>query len=304
MSIYQKNMSYLVIDFGGTSIKFALMNYEGEILQRSSIEAVSDDLSRLLSDLTSAITLYQDSFQGIALSMPGRVNAAQGLLFEAGALKCLNNFMLVDWFKQTYHVPCHIENDANCVALAQLWRGPVNANKDFICLVFGTGIGGAIVIDRKIYRGFHDYSGEFGYMILQSGDQTKDYWTWEELDGSTKSFVEYLRQLKPSYRMMSGQELFDSTDDDLMRAKVRYFMQIAAAIYSLQMIMDPECFVIGGGISSRKDLIEAINQAVDLLVAKRPIPFVPKIYSCVHLADANLIGALYNYLQREQLLKT
>jgi len=291
----------LVIDFGGTSIKLAFMDQQGNFIERSSMATITDSIDELLAGLKTAIQPYVDRFSGIALSMPGRVDAQAGILYEAGAINCLFDYPIVQWFTQQYHVPCTIENDANCVALAQLWQGPMQECRDFICLVLGTGIGGAIVIDGKLHRGFHHYSGEFGYLMLKSGQTIEDFLTWEALDGSTKSFISYLHHY-PQYAHLNGQELFDSGEEHLVHLRQRYFLQIAAAIYSLQQIVDPEFFVIGGGVSARVDIIESINHALKALINQRDIPFFPQVYSCVHLQDANLIGALYHHLTLQGIL--
>ena len=105
--------------------------------------------------------LSEQNYRGIAMSVPGAVNQETGVIEGISAIPYIHCF---SWYEALAHhqLPVHLENDANCVGLSELLAHPEIENA--ACVVIGTGIGGAMIINGKIHRGLHGLGGEFGYM--------------------------------------------------------------------------------------------------------------------------------------------
>ena len=156
---------YLCIDVGGTSIKYGLLDEEGHIIQTQSVKAPLS-LLEMYEVFANAYYQYQDfHLQGIALSMPGAVDSESGVIGGSSAYDYIHGPNIKKDLEEKFKIPVEIENDANCAALAEVWKGAASDVNDCCFIVSGTGIGGAIVKNKKIHKGVHLHGGEFGYMI-------------------------------------------------------------------------------------------------------------------------------------------
>src|SRR5699024_1216495 len=102
---------------------------------------------------------------GIAISAPGAVTDG-GMINGGSAIPYIHGPNIKAMIETRTGLTVHIENDANCVALAEIWKGAAKTKKDVAVVVIGTGIGGALVKDGVIHKGGNLHGGEFGYMIL------------------------------------------------------------------------------------------------------------------------------------------
>jgi predicted NBD/HSP70 family sugar kinase len=194
-----------------------------------------------------------------------------------------------------------IENDANCAALAEGWLGAAKETDFYICIVIGTGIGGGIVINQSILRGATLHGGEFGYMIMGKSGKSPLQSTWSKV-ASTHSLVEEVEVRKSLVRgTLDGEEIFrlaDAGDTIANECIANLFKNLAMGIYNLKYVLDPNKILIGGGISKRPDVIDGINN--ELAQLKDDISTLDiKVEACKFDNDANLIGALFHFLNRK-----
>ena len=192
--------------------------------------------------------------------MPGAVDSDGGIIYGSSAIDYIHGPNIKEDLKQRLNKDVEFENDANCAALAEVWKGVACHENDCCFIVSGTGIGGAVIKDRHVHNGNALHGGEFGYMIMRYDQDEKKYY---------KKYVD------------------------------EYYRTLAMGIYNLQYAYDPSMIIIGGAISSRSDLLDKVNEQLDIIFSQLTHAHVrPNIKVCQFGNDANLIGATYHYIQR------
>ena len=261
---------YLAFDVGGTSVKYAVVNEEGGVSSSNKFKT-PDTLEKMYQEIENVAHEYQD-VEGIALSMPGAVDSDGGIIYGSSAIDYIHGPNIKEDLKQRLNKDVEFENDANCAALAEVWKGVACHENDCCFIVSGTGIGGAVIKDRHVHHGNALHGGEFGYMIMRYDHHTLD-----------------------------GKEVFDQADNNEVYKKYvdEYYRTLAMGIYNLQYAYDPSMIIIGGAISSRSDLLDKVNEQLDIIFSQLTHAHVrPNIKVCQFGNDANLIGATYHYIQR------
>ncbi len=163
---------FLVLDIGGTSIKTAVMNERAEILSEKKLPtpATGDGaIFKVIREIFFKQKEIYPELSGLALSIPGAVDVETGICVICW--RCTG----CDWCKDRIKeeladlgVPVEVENDANCAALAEKWKGNAQDCENFLCVTIGTGIGGAIFSRNEIVHGVEGMAGEFGLMMLDT----------------------------------------------------------------------------------------------------------------------------------------
>ncbi|AEB06643.1 ROK family protein [Coriobacterium glomerans PW2] len=295
-------MSLAVIDIGGTSVKFALYRHEGDatgLCCRAAVPTPSD-LSAFYAVVEDAVAQMRRiaDIEGVAISSPGAVDQDEGRIGGASAVPYIHGFQIVEELERRLAAPVAIENDANCAALAESLSGAARDVKDAVFLILGTGVGGAVVIDGKVHRGRHLLAGEFGFILQASGRTVSDAGT---IVNAAKRFN------AARGTVCSGKELFElahsgvaGIECEQARAEVDAMCHVlATTIFNLQYSIDPDCFVIGGGISQNPALLPDLERALDDVMARVAIARVrPDIRIAKHQAEANLLGAVFNFEQQ------
>jgi predicted NBD/HSP70 family sugar kinase len=304
--------NYMVFDVGGSSVKYAIINGTGDFQIKGDFPSSPYDFEEFQRNIMSVIVTLQEEYTitGIAFSLPGAVDSETGFVGGASALPCIHGPNFKEVFGNATGLPIEIENDANCSALGEVWKGAARENRDVLFTVIGSGIGGAVVKDRKIHKGTNLFGGEFGFMTLnvQEEDGKLRFKTWSDL-GSTGSLVRRVAKIKgvnPSE--LNGRFIFEAAengDEDCIKEIDKFYLALAQGIFNLQYIFDPEKIILGGAISSREDLIEQINKRMDLIFNSVKIADIhPVIETCQYKNDANLLGALFHYLQSRNEFET
>ncbi len=159
------------VDIGGTNLRAAAIDRNGEILNRKSrpsdakkgIEYVMGNLISLLTDIVE----YQ-SVSGIGIGIPGIIDTEKGILTQAPNISEVKNYpvkeKLIHELGSAINVT--LENDANCAALGEWWLGAGKDTNSMINLTLGTGLGGGIILDGKLWRGVNGMGGEIGHMTI------------------------------------------------------------------------------------------------------------------------------------------
>lgn len=291
---------FTAIDVGGTSIKYALINELGKVSNQGKIDIPSniEIFYQEIEKIYQMINAIEETM-GIALSMPGAVDSKSGCIGGASAVPYIHGPNIKEELEKRIKKPVQLENDANCAALAEVWLGSAKDVQDCMFIVSGTGIGGAVVKDKKIHKGKHLHGGEFGYMITTSNidDEMFSTWSW---DGSTMSVVRGVaKELQVPVESLNGKDIFDQASSNPVYQKYvnRFYYVLAMGVFNLQYVFDPEKIVIGGGVSSRNDLLEQVNQRLDVIFTKFDHAKIkPVVVKCQFENDANLIGAVYHFI--------
>ena len=289
--------NYLAIDVGGTALKIGLLTEEGEILE--------SDSKKTPKTLDAFYQIIEDTFheyegvKGLALSLPGAVDSETGIIGGSSALDYIHGPNIKEELEKRLQVRVEMENDANCAALAEVWKGAASDVNDCCFIVSGTGIGGAVVKNKRIHKGQHLHGGEFGYMIADFNFETKEMKTWSDV-GSTVAVVRAVAKAKGvDVASLDCRDIFDHyhEDSDFENAVDKYYYVLANGIYNLQYAYDPQKIIIGGGISVRDDLLDEVNQRLDVIFHRfKHAKIRPVVLTCQYHNDANLLGALYHFL--------
>ena len=305
-----KMKHYLSFDIGGTQIKFAVLTEQGEIIEKSKIDTAKDG-NQIIEDLVAVKKQLAEkyTFQGVAFSMPGFVDVNTGFLKTAGAIEDFAGLHFKDIMVEKLGLPVELDNDVNCVAMAEKWLGAAENSDNFICMTIGTGVGGAICVNGEIVRGHSYMAGEFGYMLTNSIFKAKD----ESIStlSSTGSICEglikcYCEQKQQEIGSVSGIDVYDLAEQgDAIAEKVinEFYQNIAIGLYNLTFILNPEKILIGGAISTRSELFPALKQKFQEIINahgvinKFSVDDFVNIESTHFKNDSGVIGALYHFLQ-------
>ena len=291
---------YLVFDIGGTFAKYAIMDQEGSIIKKGKASSGYTDVNEFKEAIAALIDEnISEEIEGIAFSCPGVIDIHEGVIYNGGSFPFLHEFALVKWLEDSYHLPVSIENDGKAAALAEVWLGSIKENKNAVVLVLGSGVGGGLVIDGKLYRGSRFSAGEVSFLTTKYQMETKES-TYFGMEGSAVRMVQTIAALNGLDKCADGREVFSyikKENQPSWKIFTEYCRNIAVQILNLQYILDPEVFAIGGGISSQPIVTEQIQSEIRELIAENSFHKAnPKIVTARFQNDANLYGALYHFL--------
>ncbi len=295
--------NYLTIDVGGTNIKYALMDENIEIFEKGEIPTPYEGLEVFIDTICDLYKKFEDrDVQALAMSAPGKIDSSNGYFFTSGALKYISGVNLAERLAERIPVPFAVENDAKAAALAELWKGSMQGVKNGTVVVLGTGIGGAVIIDGKLYRGTTFAAGEYSNISTRLDLPYSKERNWATLNGVGRLVEAYEKKIGAEEGTLNGRDLFNAANEgqpEAIEAIEHYCEGLATAIISLQTILDVERVSIGGGISKQPILIDTLRRVITEMNApfEGSAPYtLPDIEPCTFGNDANMIGALYHYL--------
>lgn len=298
--------NYLVIDVGGTFTKFAIMNKE-IIVKKGKVKTPKKTLEEFIKQLKHLHDVYGKGINGIAISFPGVIDSDKGFAYHGGALPYIKDIHIVDILQRHLKVTITVENDGKCAALGEVWKGKLKGVYNGVSIVFGTGIGGGIIVNGQLVKGEHFGAGEFS-PIRTDGNQLSDYRNTLGVKGGINNLLKKAALLvDENLENFDGQKLLTAIrtgNTEVERLFFEYCSFIIGQINNLQMILDPECFVIGGGISEDPLLISTLEKALSLFYSNDPLSEITGQHINLLRSDlgndANLWGALYHYLKKER----
>ena len=295
-------MKYLVLDIGGSAIKYALMTKEVEFIEKGSKPTPLDNVENFIEAVGEIYDIYKDDIEGMAISMPGVLDSDRGYAHTGGSLVYNNGKEIVKILQERCPTKITIENDGKCAALAEVWKGSLKEYEDGVVIVLGTGVGGGIIKNKKIHKGKNFFAGEFSFIATNVNDADSMKNCWGSISGS-KALIDAAAKVKNiSPEELNGYKVFEyanNGDEEILKVLDDFTYKLSIQIFNLQCILDSEIVAIGGGISSQDILIEYIQKNVDKY--HKTFPFdVPKpnVVRCEFRNDSNLIGALYNFITR------
>lgn len=292
-------MHYVAIDIGGTAIKAGVVTSEGILIHKNTVPTPITHYEDLFKKLVDLVLWAQSlcEIHGIAVSQPCVTDSKTGEALSEGALIYIRDTNPAKDLGSYFNLPYAAENDGNCAALAEVWMGQAKHVHNMALVVCGTGIGGAVVIDRKIMSGYRKFAGEFGMFILGE-NATQKPMSWSELGSTLALVLDYASQSGVSPADLNGIAVFERAEggDEIAQACIdRFFRIFAYGLHNIQHVYDPELIVLGGAISSRPDFITRLEVALDAFYIQIPLLLSrPNLAVCACGADANMIGAVYH----------
>lgn len=291
-------MYFISFDVGGTSVKYALLNDTGHILEKSSYKTPVSTKEAFYKEIIDIVNNYclKHEISGICISSPGIIDSKKGTVNLIYAIPALQGINVKHELEEILQIDVAIENDAKCAALAEVWQGNAKNYQDSVFVVVGTGIGGAVVKNKKIHHGSNLFSGEFGMMIMNNAQGKLENWSYL---GSSVNLVKRCIALTGD-DTLDGEKVFElaySGNEAIKNEVENFYNYLAIGIFNLQFLYDPQAIIIGGGISKRTDLVENINKHLNRIYETTGAgPNITVVKTCEFTSDANLIGALYNFL--------
>ena len=292
-------MKIIGIDIGGTTIKADLYDDFGTSLnQFKEIETIIDydlGMNQILNQVCDLIGEYilNYSIDGVGISTAGVVNANTGEIIYAGYT--IPGYIGVNFtseIEKRFGLSTFVENDVNCAALGELWKGQAKDKKNVVMVTIGTGIGGSIIVNGQIVNGFNYTAGEVGYIPIGNSD-------WQS-KASTTALI-HLYQKKSLKTNQTGRTFFTdlSSGDKIAKETFEIFVEnLTKGLLAISYLLNPEILILGGGILAKKDILLPEIQSS---LAKNVMDnmFLPKNVVAATLGnEAGRIGAVKNFLDR------
>ena len=297
---------YLVFDWGGTFLKYALMNEDTSIIESGKVPSPSRKSTRedFLSVIDEIAGPYRERISGIAVSSPGILDSKKGMIHVVGCFPFLQEWNLTEEMEKRYGVPVSLENDAKAAALAELWKGNLRGIESGAVMIIGTSIGGGLVLDGKLRRGKDFFAGEFSCMNMDC-THPADPKSYVAQLGVSDLIMRLCARTSEDPASLSGELLFERVnrnDASACSALQEYTDALALQIFNLNILLDLDKICIGGGISKQPALISYLKESIEKIKQYHPdivsgldLP-MPCVDVCRFYNDANLIGALYHHL--------
>ncbi|MCD8180787.1 MAG: ROK family protein [Firmicutes bacterium] len=305
---------YIGIDLGGTNIAAGCVGGDGKILSKSSMptlkgrsyKEIVKDMATLCERVTRGAGLCMSDIKAIGIGSPGTVDSENGVVVYAGNLRFKKAPVAAE-IKKYFDLPVYMENDANAAAYGEYIVCGHDADS-FVFITLGTGVGGGIIINKKIYRGFNSAGAEIGHICMEMNgiECTCGRRGCFERYASVTALREQTSEMMkkhPESSMnkwvkrkghVSGRTAFECAkagDEAAVEVKNNYIRYIAEGITNIVNIFQPEILVIGGGISKEGDvLLEPIKEFVYKYDFNKYMPKtdirIAKLFN-----DAGIVGA-------------
>ena len=253
-------MKILLFDIGGTAIKHGIC-IDNELINVSETPTNAHlGGEHILNTIISLIEKECD-YDAIGISTAGQVNAKEGYIIYANSnIPNYTGTQIRKELEARFHVPVAVENDVNSAALGEAIYGGGKDYDSFLCLTYGTGVGGAIIENKKVYHGSSFSAAEFGAIVTHSNErkQGADYFDGcYERYASTTALVK--KAMEYDNALNTGREIFKHLDDpQVMKILDDWIDEILLGLTSLIHIFNPLCVILGGGIMAQPLIMEKL----------------------------------------------
>lgn len=310
-------MYHIGIDLGGTKIAAGVVTREHQILCKSSVptdlprspESLADAIQDLAMGMLKEHSIHISQIESLGIGIPGTVNKVTGMIEYANNFG-FDNVPFISMLQQRFPFPVMAENDAKAAAWAEYLVGAGANCHSMVAMTLGTGVGGGIILDGKIWDGCNSAAGEIGHMVVERGGRpcTCGREGCLEAYASATALVQSAREAAGQHpdslmlklcggdpSKLNGRIVFqaveagDETASQVMDSFIHYLAEGAANLIN---ILQPELLCIGGGLSGAGDfLLLPLKEAVRPMIHSKN----SKVNTCITLAklgnDAGIIGA-------------
>lgn len=269
-----KKNNILGIDVGGTFIKYGLVNQQWQLVESHQVTTPKTKIG-IINLLVKLIKNHKNKVTKVGLGLPGRLDIKKGIIISVANLP-LSNTSIVKLIKNKINLPIKIDNDARCFALAESLIGAGKNYQIVIGLTFGSGVGGGIVINKKLYHGLGN-AGELGHQFInyQEAKDLEDYVGSSRLKLTATDFENLVKnaRLNNKRALNFWQQLG---------------LTIGFGIVNIIHAFDPEIIILGGKLTKNLDLFYPI---ILKIVKKYSLTKLPKIVKSKLIDKAGILGA-------------
>jgi glucokinase len=263
------------IDLGGTQVRVALARSDGNVIASIKTKTPSLGTPQAMVDWAAAeIDRHRgrEKVRSITIAAPGPIDINRGVLVNPPNLPGWRNVPLAAMLAQATGAKVHLANDADMAGLGEFHHGAGRGTRNMVYITWSTGIGGGLIIDGKLHRGGHGTAGEVGHMIIDPNGP---------LDacgqrGCLEAFIGGANIARETGH--TAAELFAAAAQGNRQARMmveRAARYMGFALISLTNVVDPERFVIGGGVSRswsmiEPTIVETLHSSPFIKPARRP----------------------------------
>ena len=288
---------YISIDIGGTAIKYGVIDENAQILIKKSMETEAfkggpEILKKAIGIVEKLMKETKLEISGICISTAGMVDIEKGSIFYSAPL--IPNYagtQFKEVLEEKFKIPCEVENDVNCAVLAEYQSGVAKGSHVAVMLTIGTGIGGCIILDGKIFHGFSNSACEVGYMHLDGGE-------FQDLGAASILTKKVAKRKQESESDWNGYHIFESAkqgDETCIQAIDEMADVLGKGISNICYVLNPEIVVLGGGIMAQEEFLgDRIKQAVKKYLVSS-IEVNTTIAFAKHQNNAGMLGAFYHF---------
>ena len=306
------------VDLGGTNIAIGIVDNDNNIIKKESVptkagrdpDEIVKDMADLINRLLGESELLLCRVEMIGIASPGAIDPVNGVVTRATNLNMID-YPIVKKLKEHLPIRCiKVENDANAAAMGEAIAGSGKGVDKFIMVTLGTGVGGGVIIDGKIYSGFNYAGGELGHMVIEHNGRPctcgrKGCWeTYSSATGLITMTKEYMMSNKNSlmWKMVdnnidqvSGRTAYKAAALGDMTARAvcaEYTDYLACGLVNIINIFQPEVIAIGGGISNEgENLMAPLRELVEKLQFTSAAVVKTELKIAELKNDAGIIGA-------------
>ncbi|MFC4596873.1 ROK family protein [Cohnella hongkongensis] len=268
---------WIGLDVGGTGIKGAIVDEKGGVLVQEKVgTSAADGAEAIFGQLVRVAGKLRDSglnVSGIGIGSAGRIDRATGTVrYATDNLPGWTGMRLAERIGDAFGLPVYVDNDANAAAAGEGWIGAAAGLRDYALITLGTGVGGALVCGGRVLSGRSGAAGEIGHACLYPGGLPCSC-------GGTGCVEQYVsgtalnriaRGVSPSWDSYRLLQAFEEGREEAREAMEGFFRDLSLTIRAVQMFMDPEAVVIGGGLADASAVWwEAFQQRWE---AEQPYP--------------------------------
>lgn len=277
---------YIGIDLGGTFIKGGIVDENGKIIADDKIPTESEkgggrvaaNIASLVEKLLETTGVAKENVLGVGMGSPGMIDSKKGVVVFSGNLHW-SHFPLAEETQKLLNLPVKVANDANVAALGETKFGCGKNYQNTILITLGTGVGGGVVIDGKLFEGYQSAGAELGHSVIVAGGEQctcgrkgclEAYASATALIRDTKRAMENNKNSKMwaigSTEQVTGKTAFDYYDND-ERAKAvvdNYIEKLGVGLTNLANEFRPEAIILGGGVCAQGDnLVKPLQAFLD-----------------------------------------
>lgn len=249
------------LDIGGTSIKSGVwVNKSVQEIREQDTNAKNGGC--YVMERAKEILHSYSGFDAIGISTAGQVDSVKGQIRYANEnIPGYTGMQVKEILEKEFSVPVAVENDVNAAAIGEAKFGAGKDQKDFLCITYGTGVGGSIVMDGRVYTGSAFSAGEFGGIIVhpEARKQGEPFSGCYEKYASTTALVRMAQEYDKT--LDSGRKIFSRIDESEIQALVGGWIdEIVYGLVSVIHIFNPSCIVMGGGVMAQPYIIRQVKE--------------------------------------------
>lgn len=291
---------YICIDIGGTGIKYGTISEAGEFIKTEIMDTPKTGGSGIMSAVIDIVEKYisEEKYEGVCISTAGMVDTQNGSIFHAAdTIKGYKGMEIRKNVMERFGIPCEVENDVNCVGLAESISGGGKGSKSVLCLTIGTGIGGSMVINGEVLHGNTGSACEVGYMMMPGG-------AFEKL-GATSILTKKVAERKgEAAESWNGINIFKAAKagDTICETAIDEMCDVLGmGIANICYVLNPETVVLGGGIMAQWEYLEPKMRAALNKYLVKVIADNTKLLPAHFGNNAGMMGAFYHFKAMERV---